>query len=310
MLVTPDHHHAPTDMSLAVHVFTRPSCADSGRGRVCTCAEVESTRRASRRGRASGVRAVHADAGDRRAWRSRGRQRNARTRWPCGDDPATTDYIESAGLDMLTKPSPRLAGVFVDENRRSSPFTLSRLSTTRAKIRPPPFYRATHIQYICIARYIVIPRCPSVTRWRCIETTGRIELIRILHRVSQGDSAVSKRTGSLLPSGALSQTLNFADSRLCHHRVPCRRPFHAPSFTTRRIWCGRSATAKPLVYDFLHDLLLRSYLYHCVWSVITAHNLTPDKRDNNYLPHPLTPTSCLRNNIQLITGILPCCGCL
>ena len=31
-----------------------------------------------------------------------------------------------------------------------------------------------------------------------------------------------------------------------------------------------------------HDLLLRSYLYHCVWSVITAHNLTPEKRDNNY----------------------------
>jgi len=33
-------------------------------------------------------------------------------------------------------------------------------------------------------------------------------------------------------------------------------------------------------YKYLfHDLLLRSYLYHCVWSVITAHNLTPEKRD-------------------------------
>jgi len=31
-----------------------------------------------------------------------------------------------------------------------------------------------------------------------------------------------------------------------------------------------------------HHLLLHSYLYHCVWSVITAHNLTPEKRDNNY----------------------------
>jgi len=30
-----------------------------------------------------------------------------------------------------------------------------------------------------------------------------------------------------------------------------------------------------------HDLLLRSYLYHCDWSVITAHNLTPEKRINN-----------------------------
>jgi len=56
-----------------------------------------------------------------------------------------------------------------------------------------------------------------------------------------------------------------------------------------------------------HYLLLRSYLYHCVRSVITAHVLTPEKRDNNYSPHSLTP---LRNNIQLITGISPCCGCL
>jgi len=59
-----------------------------------------------------------------------------------------------------------------------------------------------------------------------------------------------------------------------------------------------------------HDLLLRSYLDRCVWSVITAHSLTPEKRDNNYSPHPLTPTPCLRNNIQLTTGILPYCGCL
>ena len=59
--------------------------------------------------------------------------------------------------------------------------------------------------------------------------------------------------------------------------------------------------------DLFHDLLLRSYLYHCVWNVITAHNLTPEKRDNNYSHHPLTPTACLRNNIQLISGISPCC---
>jgi len=26
-----------------------------------------------------------------------------------------------------------------------------------------------------------------------------------------------------------------------------------------------------------------SYLYHCVWSVITAHNLTPVKRDESIL---------------------------
>jgi len=37
-----------------------------------------------------------------------------------------------------------------------------------------------------------------------------------------------------------------------------------------------------------HDLLLRSYFYHCFWGVITAHNLTPEKRDNNYAP-PYNP---------------------
>jgi len=44
-----------------------------------------------------------------------------------------------------------------------------------------------------------------------------------------------------------------------------------------------------VVTSLFHDLLLRSYLYHCVWSVITAHNRTPEKRDNNYSPYPLTP---------------------
>jgi len=47
-----------------------------------------------------------------------------------------------------------------------------------------------------------------------------------------------------------------------------------------------------------------------VSGVLTAHDLTPEKRDNNYSPHTLTPTSCLWNSIQLITGISPCCGCL
>jgi len=53
------------------------------------------------------------------------------------------------------------------------------------------------------------------------------------------------------------------------------------------------------VDDLFHDLLLRFYLYHCVWSVITAHNLTPEKRDNNYSPHPLTPTTGLRSTFKL-----------
>jgi len=58
-------------------------------------------------------------------------------------------------------------------------------------------------------------------------------------------------------------------------------------------------TQYALKYLF-HDLLLRSYLYHCVWSIITAHNLTPEKGDNNYSPQPSTATTCLRNNIRLI----------
>jgi len=46
-----------------------------------------------------------------------------------------------------------------------------------------------------------------------------------------------------------------------------------------------------------------------VWT-LDGQTLLQSKRDNNYWPHPLTPTSCLRNDIQLRTGISPCCGCL
>jgi len=42
---------------------------------------------------------------------------------------------------------------------------------------------------------------------------------------------------------------------------------------------------------FISWLLLRSYLYHCVWSVIIAHNLIPVNRDNNYSLRRLTPTT-------------------
>jgi len=47
--------------------------------------------------------------------------------------------------------------------------------------------------------------------------------------------------------------------------------------------------------DLLHDLLSSPISHRCVWSGLTGHNLTPEKRDNNYTHHPLTPTSCLRN---------------
>jgi len=70
-------------------------------------------------------------------------------------------------------------------------------------------------------------------------------------------------------------------------RLPQNRSFSAV-FQWGVVWC-----------NLFHHLLLRSYLYHCVWSVITAHNLTPEKRDNNSSPHPLTPTTCLRSTFKL-----------
>ena len=44
--------------------------------------------------------------------------------------------------------------------------------------------------------------------------------------------------------------------------------------------------------SLFHDLLLRSYLYHCVWSVITAHNLTPEKKT--------AVTSLSRSSVSLL----------
>jgi len=51
-------------------------------------------------------------------------------------------------------------------------------------------------------------------------------------------------------------------------------------------------------------ILLRSYFYRCVWSVITAHNLTPEKRDNNLFapapnPHFVPPKQHLTYNWHL-----------
>jgi len=48
----------------------------------------------------------------------------------------------------------------------------------------------------------------------------------------------------------------------------------------------------------------------CLECYNRPYNLTPEKCDNNYSPHPLTPTSCLRNNIQRITDVISPCGCL
>jgi len=77
--------------------------------------------------------------------------------------------------------------------------------------------------------------------------------------------------------------------------LPKKGAQQPPTFRPMSIVAKRSpipATAELLlkVGSLFHDLLLRFYLYHCVRSVITAHNLTPEKHNNNYSPHPLTPT--------------------
>jgi len=48
----------------------------------------------------------------------------------------------------------------------------------------------------------------------------------------------------------------------------------------------------------LHDLLSSPIPRRYVWSGITGHNLTPEKRDRE-APHPVTPTSCLRTKFNL-----------
>jgi len=83
----------------------------------------------------------------------------------------------------------------------------------------------------------------------------------------------------------------------------CTCTFHGDEFV---LLTNMNKSVTVLVAYFM------TYFYGPIFvlSVTTAHNLTPEKRDNNYSPHPLTPTSCLRNNIQLITGISPCYGYL
>ena len=92
-------------------------------------------------------------------------------------------------------------------------------------------------------------------------------------------SLSSKLRVGLLSSGPLSQTQDLKIS---------------PRHIDRRICCQLSSTDDRC--QLIHDLRLRSYLYHCVWSVTTARNLTPEKRDNNYSPHPLTATSCQQHS--------------
>jgi len=64
----------------------------------------------------------------------------------------------------------------------------------------------------------------------------------------------------------------------------------------------RSALTEKLIADriqLLHDLLSSPIPHDCVWSGITGHNLTPEKRDNNHTPQPITPTLCLRPKFNL-----------
>ena len=62
------------------------------------------------------------------------------------------------------------------------------------------------------------------------------------------------------------------------------------------------------VRNLLHNLLSLPISHHCVWSGITGHNLAPEKRDNNYTPHALIPTLCLRTEFNLQLASVPVLG--
>jgi len=89
--------------------------------------------------------------------------------------------------------------------------------------------------------------------------------------------------------------VQFGQRRQDGFRGPVRRRVEFHSLRVDETRPQRPQYRIPLLIKkiaiLFHDLLLRPYLCHCVWSVITAHNLTPEKCDNNYSPHPLTPTS-------------------
>ena len=56
------------------------------------------------------------------------------------------------------------------------------------------------------------------------------------------------------------------------------------------------------LFLFFHKpLLLRSYLYHCIWSVITGHNLTPEKRDDNGWRRGVVANSVVRRMNEVRT---------
>ena len=73
----------------------------------------------------------------------------------------------------------------------------------------------------------------------------------------------------------------WAESTYRWTHGPCRLAW---SEAWHPLWAEINRVNSGTGYDrddstLFHYLLLRSYLYHYVWSVITAHNLTPEKRD-------------------------------
>ena len=60
----------------------------------------------------------------------------------------------------------------------------------------------------------------------------------------------------------------FMRARVSLHAARNDSSFDARSLTSRRPFVQPQTTTKHLCSRLFHDLLLRSYLYHCVWSVI------------------------------------------
>ena len=100
----------------------------------------------------------------------------------------------------------------------------------------------------------------------------------------------SRRTHTDL--GPVQRRLRWVGRRnACRRRPNCpirrrNRCSRTPTLLHTLCYTVKFTTSMPRWHHSFHDLLLRSYLYHCVWSVITAHNLTPETVSYTHLTLP------------------------
>jgi len=136
------------------------------------------------------------------------------------------------------------------------------------------------VQKFCTVRSSLVTDERTLRTYRHITASN---IIKMLHNLQR---PLPDRESFVLPRRrrtcrAFSRAVDDVSSRcsVCWCRTTARC-----AAWNRDLWWQLFTTAT-LQRPSFHYLLLRSYLYHCVWSVTTAHNLTPEKRDNNYLPN-------------------------